>query len=158
MTEETKPLIVKVETLFQCGIIVRDVEKTARMYETLFGITDWVIYDPGPYIETMTYKGKQVEDPHFIVGTAQVGPVEIELIQPVSEDTPYADFLKEHGEGLQHMGHVHTKDLAASLRALEAQGFPCDYQGDAGATKFAYVDMTAALGTVVELVQMPGEE
>lgn len=158
MTEEIKPLIVKADELFQAGIVVRDVEKSAKLYGKLFGITDWAIYDPGPYIQTLIYKGKRVENPSFIVGTATVGPMELELIQPVSEDLPYADFLKEHGEGLHHLGHVHTSDLDASVRELEAQGFPCIFYGDAGQTKFAYVDMTASLGAIIELLEIPSAE
>jgi len=152
MAQESKP-VIQVQELFQVGIVVRDVEKTAQLYQDLLGIGPWSIMDVGPYIDSVTYKGKRVEKPSFLVGMAMAGNMQIELIQPINEDLPYTDFLKEHGEGLHHVGHIQVPDVDAAVRDLEAQGFPCVFAGDSPQTKFAYVDMSKSLGVIVELVQ-----
>jgi NAD(P)-dependent dehydrogenase (short-subunit alcohol dehydrogenase family) len=152
--QATKPAI-QVGELFQAGIVVRDVKKTAQLYQDLLGIGPWQILDAGQYLNSLTYKGKKVERPSFIVGMAMAGHMQIELIQPVSEDLPHADFLKEHGEGLHHLGHIRVPDVDAAVSRLEEQGFPCVFAGSSAQSKFAYVDMTASLGVIVELVEVP---
>jgi len=47
------------------------------------------------------------------------------LIQVLEGDTPYSDFLKEKGEGVQHLG-FHTNDLKGLLAAFAKEGLePC---------------------------------
>lgn len=154
MTQENKPLI-QVKELFQAGIVVRDLKKSIELYEKLLGIGPWQTYNAGEMLTSLTYKGKLVENPSFLVGIAMSGHMQVELIQPLSEDLPYSDFLKEHGEGLHHVGHIHVPDMDAALRDLEAQGFPCIFAGVSPRTRFAYVDMSRALGVIVELIETP---
>jgi len=152
--QQSQPL-VPVKELYQAGIVVRDVQKTAQLYQDLLGIGPWQILDAGKYLTSLTYKGKEVEKPSFIVGMAMAGHMQIELIQPVSEDLPHFDFLKEHGEGLHHLGHIRVPNVDEAVGKLEAQGFPCIFAGSSAQSKFAYVDMSASLGVIVELVEVP---
>ncbi len=155
MTQDHKP-VVQVQGLFQVGIVVRDLEKSMKLYEELLGIGDWADMEVSSEILTsLTYKGKPVENACFRTGMADVGSVQLELIQPVDGDLPYADFLKEHGEGLHHLGHIYVPDMDAALRDLEAQGYPCIFAGSTPGTKFAYVDMSKSLGVIVELIEAP---
>jgi hypothetical protein len=52
------------------------------------------------------------------------------------------------------VGHIHVPDIDAALRDLEARGYPCIFTGSTPGTKFAYVDMTKALGVIVELMEV----
>ncbi|MEZ4644877.1 MAG: SDR family oxidoreductase [Chloroflexota bacterium] len=150
---DIKPLI-QVKDMFQVGIVVRDVDKTAKLYQELFGIGPWQTYNVGKMLSSLSYNGKLVENPDFKVGLAMAGHMQIELIEPLTDNLPYADFLKEHGEGLHHVGHVRVHDLDKVVSDLEEQGFPCVLAGNSPRTKFAYVDMTKALGVIVELVEV----
>jgi len=155
MTQENKP-VIQVKELFQIGIVVRDLQKSMQLYEELFGIDDWAEMEIlSEYLDNLEYNGKPVENACFLTGMADVGSLQIELIQPVEGDLPYADFLKEHGEGLHHVGHIHVPDIDAAVSALEARGYPCIFVGSTSTTKFAYVDMTKALGVIVEMVESP---
>jgi len=154
MTEEATP-VVKVSELYQVGIVVRDLKKSIELYEKLLGIGPWdEMCIDGEVLTSMTYKGKPVENASFLTGVAWVGDLQIELIQPVEGDLPYSDFLREHGEGLHHMGHVQVSDMDAAVRDLEAQGYPCIFAGASPGTRFAYIDMTKSLGMIVELLKM----
>jgi hypothetical protein len=110
---------------------------------------------PREIFDSLTYNGKPVEKACFLTAMADVGHLQIELIQPVEGDLPYSDFLKEHGEGLHHVGHIHVPDIDTAVRALESRGYPCIFAGSTPGTKFAYVDMSKSLGVIVELVEVP---
>src|SRR5216117_2186077 len=54
---------------------------------------------------------------------------EVELLEPLSPDTPVGHFLSRHGPGLHHVAY-RTTDLAAELARLVAAGFqPIDREG-----------------------------
>jgi methylmalonyl-CoA/ethylmalonyl-CoA epimerase len=153
MTEDIKP-VIHVKELFQIGIVVRDLEESMRLYEELLGIDDWADMEiTSDIFDSLTYNGKPVENACFRTGMADVGFMQIELIQPVEGDLPYSDFLKEHGEGLHHVGHIHVPNIDEAVRNLEARGFSCIFAGSTPGTKFAYVDMTNTLGAIVELIE-----
>ena len=154
---EPKP-IIQVKEMFQVGIVVRDVEKTAKLYQDLLGVGPWQTYNVGEMLTSLTYNGKPVEKPSFLVSLAMAGHMQVELIQPISEDLPYSDFLKAHGEGLHHVGHIRVPDVDVAVRDLEARGYPCIFAGSSSRTKFAYVDMSESLGVIVELVEVPQAE
>ncbi|MBN1535446.1 MAG: VOC family protein [Anaerolineales bacterium] len=153
MTQENYP-IIKVKELFQVGVVVSDLQKSMQLFEELLGIDDWAEMEiPSEAFDSLTYKGKPVENACFLTGMANVGPFQIELIQPVEGDLPYSDFLKEHGGGLHHIGHVHVPNIDEAIGALEARGYPCIFAGATPSTKFAYVDMSEALGVIVEMIE-----
>jgi methylmalonyl-CoA/ethylmalonyl-CoA epimerase len=154
MPPEDKP-VIQVKELFQLGIVVRDLQKSMRLYEELLGIGDWADMEiTSDIFDSLTYNGKPVGKACFLTGMADVGFMQIELIQPVEGDLPYSDFLEKHGEGLHHVGHLHVPDIDAAVRGLEARGYPCIFQGATSGTKFAYVDMTEGLGVIVELMEV----
>ena len=69
-------------------------------------------------------------------------------------DTIYRDFLRDHGEGFQHVGW-HRLDSQESFhetaRALEQAGFPCIMSGQRSNGGFAYFDTTKVLYTILEV-------
>jgi len=155
MTQENKP-VIQVKGLFQAGIVVRDLKKSIQLYEELLGIGPWQEMEiKREMFTSMTTNGKPVEKACFLTGMAMAGSIQLELIQPVEGDLPYSDFLTQHGEGLHHVGHIHVPNVDAAVRHLEARGFPCIFAGVSPRTRFAYVDMSRALGVIVELIEAP---
>lgn len=154
MAQQKKP-VIQVSGITQLGIVVRDLDKSMQLYQELLGIGDWADMEiPGDIFDFLTYKGNSVQNACFRTGMADVGSLQIELIQPVEGDLPYFDFLKDHGEGLHHIGHFYVPDIDGAVRDFEAKGFPCTFAGATPGTKFAYVDMTRVLGVIVELVEL----
>jgi len=152
MAETTRPT-VKVSELHQVGIVVRDLENSMRHYESILGIGSWeVITVDSSIISDMTYHGRPVQY-SFRVALTMVGPIQLELLQPVEGDNIYSDFLKEHGEGLHHLGHVRVDNLDEAVQALEKDGFPCIQGGRYPGGAYAYIDMVVPLGYFIELVQ-----
>ena len=75
--------------IVQVGILVRDVEETARKLEKLIGIEPFEILEPD-YRE-LTYRGK-TDRFKMRIGLARAGPVQIELMQPLYGETIYDEF------------------------------------------------------------------
>ena len=141
------PARVKVESINQIAIAVKDIEKTARNYWNILGIGPWAIYEWGaPLIYEREYHGKPVVAREKIAVT-QVGGVEFELVQAVEGPSIYGDWVEEHGEGLHHMNFL-TDDVEHFDRTVEAlamEGFPCQQLGRFGRPdqrySYGYIDI-----------------
>jgi hypothetical protein len=151
MTQQLPP-IVKVSELFQVGIVVRDLEKSKKDYQRLMGIASWREFEMDSSTVEMTYRGKPTQH-SFKAAFTMLGPLMIELLEPLEGEGTYRDFLEEHGEGIHHLGHARFDNLDEAVKALEDAGFPCiETGGDpAGFHKWAYVDTTKSLGYILEL-------
>lgn len=92
------------------------------------------------------------------VAFLRIGEVKIELVQPMSEDSPIAKFLAEGKKGIHHIAYQ-TEDLAGALAALKAQDVPLiDKEPRVGAhdTRIAFVHPKGVSGVLTELVQHQG--
>ncbi|MDO8491748.1 MAG: VOC family protein [Dehalococcoidia bacterium] len=135
----------------QIGVVVKDRDKTIEYFSKVLGIGPWSTLDSTyEKDEVMTGQGRFT----LKVAFADLGGLEIELIE-VGEGHPiHADFLKAHGEGLHHVAYDVT-DLKQRVADLEKQGVkPLQYaikkDGDRG---HAYLATDKVGGVVVELVQ-----
>ncbi len=125
----------------QIGVVVRDVEKAARMYEKVLK------QEPLPPIEFKTNNVK------LRIVFFQLGEVQLELIQVLEGENIHTKFLKEKGEGLHHLGFF-VKNLEEELTVLEKSGIKVLWRGEAlGVAKFAYLDTEKFLGVNLELIQ-----
>ena len=142
----------------QVAILVKDLDKTVENYWTMFGIGPWQFYTYGkPLVRQMSYHGRPAE---YImrIALSQIGPLRIELIEAKEGDSIYADFIKEHGHGVHHLGIlVHDMkdalaqtDLAGLSMIQDGSGFGLDGDGH-----YAYLDTEKALGVTLELIQRP---
>jgi hypothetical protein len=156
MAKPSSP-IFKVSGLYQVGIVVRDLERSMEQYSKVLGIDKWgTLYCDPSNTRDMTYHGNPVEY-RFKVAFAKVGYIELELIQPLEGDNIYSDFLKEHGEGLHHLGHLRVKNLNEAVRAWEKAGFSCLQSGRVPEGTYAYIDTVKALGVILELFEFTKE-
>ena len=92
------------------------------------------------------------------VALAQIGPMQIELIQPLEGESIYAEFIREHGYGIHHIAAT-VDDLESAVAQAEALGLEHVMGGgghgldnDGG---FAYLGTESLLGTTFELIQLP---
>ncbi len=95
------------------ALVVADADQALRFYRDLLGLpvaVDRVIGDQG-------VRGVVLPMP----GGGGAAPCEIEIIQPVRDDTGVAKYLDAHGEGLHHVC-LQSSDVAADLRAARDAG------------------------------------
>jgi hypothetical protein len=153
----TSPAKIKVPTLNQVALMVNDARKVAENYWNIFGIGPWDIFTlVSPTVFGETYLGKPA-DYGYNVGLCRSGPCQLELIEPLTGESMYKDFIDKHGEGLQHLQYLaDTIDEAKEHVQLFADmGFPLLMDGYFGDGYWAYMDTVSALKCVWEVVKMP---
>jgi len=158
MREEKGMLPFLKNGVAQVGFIVKDLDAAVENWVKLFGVGPWHFYTYGkPLVKKMSYHGKPVEY-RMRLALANIGPLRIELIQPLEGDTVYADFVREHGYGMHHCGLL-TDDMEASLAQARAAGLAMTMDGAGfgkdGDGRYAYLDTEDALGTTIELIERP---
>ena len=151
---EVSPAKIKVQAITQIGIVVKSLEEVMRNYWNILGIGPWDIleYAP-PALHDITYHGKPVNS-KWRVAFTNVGPVQLELLQPVSGDNLYSDFIREHGEGIHHVQFL-VDDIKETNQIMEAEGFPILMGGEFLDGGFAYYDTVGPLKIIWEAFQPP---
>jgi catechol 2,3-dioxygenase-like lactoylglutathione lyase family enzyme len=148
-----KPLEEK--TVSHIAPVVRDVVAAKNFWQKL-GFPGFELVHATPRDDSR-YRGQPLLLA-FEVGFQRVGPISFEWIQPPS--TPpniYEDFLKLHGEGIQHIG-MPVDDLSKTTAAYEKLGFPvwqAGAWGDIGkphSGQYHYMDTDKIGGVSVELI------
>lgn len=110
----------------QIGVVVNDLDKAIKHYESL-GIGPFQ-----PLIPTYTNRvlwGKPVvpiDSVKIKIAVARLGPVEIELIQPIEGDSHWKRFLDTKGEGIQHLGFF-CDDVDREEAKIAKRGFNIIY-------------------------------
>ena len=140
--------------VLQVAVVVHDLEKTMRTYWDEYGIGPWEIYEFNPdTVQDMTRDGRPAAYAARL-GLTMIGDVSLELIQPLDGDSIYADFLREHGEGLHHVG-LQVPDYAKALAALESAGRRNLTGGLYNGVKYAYLSTERDLGFISEIFDWP---
>ena len=123
------------------AIAVNDLDAAIRWYEEMFGATV-------AHREVVERDG--VEE-----ALLKVADSYIQLLTPVSADSPVAKYLERNGEGIHHVGY-RVDDLGTvGLQRGESGGTVIDAVPRPGSrgTTVAFVHPKAAFGTLIELVQ-----
>ena len=138
-------------TVVQIGIIVKDVEKTAGHYAEVFGIPKpAVVPIADDSFANTDYRGQ----PSSAKGKAaffDLGPVQMELIEPAGSPSTWEEFLRTHGEGIHHIAFK-TMALDAAQKFLASKGMETVQSGGWDGGQYAYVDCSEQLGTILELL------
>ena len=88
----------------------------------------------------------------FKIAGVNFGGLDLELIQPVDGDSPHMEFLKNHGEGVQHIGFA-VDDVDKEVKALKEKGAKVQLRAELPPRmKIAYMDLDTS-GLVCEFMQ-----
>lgn len=142
----------------QVALIVADLESTVENYWKTFGIGDWHFYTYAkPFVKHMSYYGKPA-DHKFRVALGYFGPSRVELIQHISGETIYRDFIQTHGYGFHHIGLL-VPEMSAALQQAASLGIQMIQDGSGfgpdGDGHYAYLDTESLIGITIELIQRP---
>jgi hypothetical protein len=135
--------------IVQVGIIVKDVEDTARKLEKMIGIGPFEILEPD--YRDLTFQGR-VGKFKVKIGLARAGPVQIELMQPLYGETIYDEFTQRKGYGLHHLG-IKTDNMEQSVKEMQEKGFRVIQSGNRPGVKWAYLNTENEVGVVFELIE-----
>ena len=134
---------MKPYNLDHIAIAVNDLDEALAEYERLYGVRPL-------HREVVEEQG--VEEAMIAVGGSFV-----QLLQPLSEDSPVGRFLVQKGEGLHHMAFA-VASIEVALGDLAAGGArlidEVPRSGGRGA-KIAFVHPKQTNGVLIELVEHP---
>jgi methylmalonyl-CoA epimerase len=122
------------------GIVVQDIRRALEPYESALGL---------PLRDV-----REVPDQKVQVAFLPVGQSNIELVQPLTDDTGIARFLEKRGEGIHHIC-LEVDDIEATLARLREHGVPLidetPRQGAHG--RVAFVHPKGMHGVLIELLE-----
>lgn len=123
------------------GIAVKSIEEALKFWEGSLGLEN---------VHT-----EVVEEQKVRVAMLPIGESRVELLEPISEDSPISKFLEKRGGGIHHIA-VEVEDIEASLAKLKADGARLiDEKPRIGAEGclIAFVHPAATGGVLLELTQ-----
>ena len=133
----------------QVGFVVRDLEQAMALYGPLFG--PWRTMDGS--VPAANYRGREA-DAQLLIAFGQTGPLEIELIQWVSGDSPHREFIEAGREGMHHL-RFRVEDADGWIEKLKGLGYsPAWYKKWCADTTFAYLERPGD-SVWIELLEMP---
>ena len=134
---------MKPYNLDHVAIAVRDLDAELGEYERLYGVRPL-------YREVVEEQG--VEEAMIAMGGSFV-----QLLQPLSPETPVGTFLEKNGEGLHHLAFA-VADIDIALADLVSKGARLIDEspriGGRG-SRIAFVHPKQTAGTLIELVEHP---
>jgi len=78
--------------------------------------------------------------------------ITLELIEPDRNPSTWREFLDTHGEGVHHVA-FEIKGMDEKTALLGKKGMPLLQKGDYEGGRYAYIDGTAQLGLILELLE-----
>lgn len=156
---EMSPMALVGTSLHQVAFVVRDLEAAQKFFNQSMGVQRFHVYDDfSDQVTDKRLRGRPVEQ-KVRLSIAYSGNTQIELIQHISGETCYKEFLERRGEGLHHLGFF-LNDRAKYEGALDAMG-RAGYQqlmsGKMGESAYCYFDTESAIGSIMELVYLSAE-
>ena len=137
-------------------VVVRDVEKTASTYASLFSVGPFLIRTVKTPASHASVGGVPVEYT-LKFGYCKTSTITLELVETVSGRTAYSEFLEEHGEGIHHIGYKAPPPLDEELERWKRFGIRAlqvNYRDDKR-YGWAYMDTQGIVGSIIEVVCDP---
>ncbi len=148
----SNPEVLGGGTVTQIGIVVRDIEKASRAYAEILGVDvpSWSLTDGADRAHT-EFRGAPSEA-RAKLAFIPLKNVTLELIEPVGGPSTWREFLEKNGEGVHHIA-FEIKGMDGAVAGFARGGLPLLQKGDYEGGRYAYVDGTARLAVILELLE-----
>jgi hypothetical protein len=138
--------------LMQAAFMVNDLESAALNWIRTTGIGPFLLV-PHVQLAEFDYRGEKRSGLDFSVALAQSGGIQIELVQQHCDNpSAYRDTIAKGNQGFHHFC-IYSDDYDATYRSYIEQGFVSAVDGLFGDMRFSYMDTSAAIGCMIELVE-----
>ena len=129
--------------LYHVAIAVRNIDEVVKLYETALGLKV-------THVEVVGEQGVKAA----MLEPEGGGPA-IELLEPLSDNSPISKFLEKRGEGIHHICFL-VDDIESALERLKKEGVqlidqsprPCAYE-----TRVAFIHPKAFKGVLIEIAE-----
>ena len=139
-------------------IVTDDLDRTAAAYEKLLGSSRTMDGDGGehrmvrePYTR---YQGRPITDTPMKVKSVLSENFWFEIIQPLGNDDPWAQWLKDHGTSVCSVCLVSGGPLEADEEKMASAGYASLFKQEKGYEAYEYFDTSRDLGTLLEIKEI----
>ncbi len=135
----------------QIAFVVKDIKAGQKFFHEHMGVPRFFLLEDVK-VKERTYRGGEGNF-HIHIALAYAGDAQIELIEYISGESIYREFLEKKGEGLHHLGFI-VDDYGKSVGDFAHNGYPVIQSGRIGnnpGVRFAYFDTEAAIGSIMEI-------
>ena len=119
------------------AIVVRDTDQALRFYRDHLGLR--------------VASSEELLTPHVRLTHLDAGNAYVQLVEPLTADSPLGHWLDEHGEGLHHVCFG-ADDVPATIAELSDPGAPVVLGSGRGRVS-GFVSAANSHGTTVELIE-----
>lgn len=134
----------------QLGYIYKDIRKQAKILEENLGLSKFAFLENKP--TKYSYRGKETVV-QTTIGFSRSLNVQVELIQLISGNCIFKEFIDAGKEGLHHFG-IFVDDVDAIVKEYVKRGYSIVHEGiTAGVQKVAYIDTYNDFGVYIEFQQ-----
>ena len=132
--------ICSVKYIDHVGVAVKDIRAALRLFQEVFGVPEADV--------------TELPDQGVRATLIQVGETRLELLEPLTEDSPVGRFVQRRGEGLHHLA-FNVSNIAEKLRALESRDIQLiDKEPREGLSgTIAFIHPGSVFGVLTELVE-----
>ncbi len=137
------------EKIVQFSLVVKDRDEVAERFARIFGIP-WKLYELSPTKIILHDKELASTGCHLKLAIGSFGGRSLKLIQPVSGQSAYTEFLENSGEGFYAIGLgtlINHEDIVSNL---QKSGVTLEMQGNADGARFSIMGTTEDLGCRIE--------
>lgn len=136
----------------QVAMMVDDIEAACATWTRTTGIGPFLIV-PHIVLQEYDYRGMKSAGLDFSVAIAQSGGMQIELVeQHCDSPSAYRDTIAKGAQGFHHLA-IYTGEYDAEYGRYAEQGFAAAVDGTFGGYRFSYIDTSAAIGCMIELIE-----
>ena len=137
MTTES---VCSVNHIDHVGVAVKDIGAALKFFQEVLGT-------PPADIQSLPDQGVRA-------ALIEVGQTRLDLLEPLSDDTPIGRFVERRGEGLHHLA-LNVSGLAGNLKKLEEHGVELvDREPREGLSgMIAFIHPRSVFGILTELVE-----
>jgi len=149
--------LLQLPSVTQIGMVVPDLEEALVSFQEKFNVEsfEWITdFSKLGYME-IYYLGKPGKF-NSLLAFFRLGIMEMEIIQPVSGQSIYRDFLDQGRQGIHHLGFDVGEDFDERLAAYARIGIKVLMSGRGSNRAFAYLDTEKAGGVIYELLKRGG--
>ncbi|MCP8616790.1 methylmalonyl-CoA epimerase [Salirhabdus salicampi] len=143
---EEKQVIEPPKKISHIGIAVSSIEAVLPFYRDVLGLS--------------LQKTEQVESEGVNAAFFHIGETSIELLEPLSEESPIYRFIEKRGEGIHHIA-LEVSNLTERLRKYKQREIPLineEVKKGANGAGIAFLHPKAANGVLYELIEHGEEE
>lgn len=153
MEKQKRSALISDKEMVQVGIIVKDIEKSARHWSNLLGegkVPDIFLAAESKQNPT-EYHGKRTSASARLC-FFQLDNITIELIEPVGGPSTWQEFLDSKGEGIHHIA-FNIKGMKTYIKSFEDHGIPMVQHGGWDTGEYSYMDGSSSLALIIELLE-----